>query len=232
MAVIGRIKGEQGVGGPQNAITPTTAVAFPILDEMQTYVVSGTTQTIPSIATTWGIQPGRTITFLGAAGCSIIFTNTPATATEGLMDLGVDHIKLRARDSFTIMQNEVGAWVCINYRRNPNSTATTGNALGATAVATGALTLPDQTDVFVMSAAAATTLSGIVTTKGICPGRRVLLQTAVDSANSVVLTNNAGSTTNGQFDVGAGDLTLAVTDSAWLMQGDDGVWRLIGTSNI
>lgn len=232
MSLIARMKNAFGSAPIVTATTPTTAVAFPLQDDRDVYALTGTV-TIPSLSTNQGVQPFREVTFIGAASAAVTFTHTATTTTAGLMNLGTDSIILKPKDVLKVCQYTDGSWFITQYLRNPKGTATTGNTLGTTAVATGALTLPDGGDKFVLTAAAACTLSGIVTTGGKAPGRIITIQCGIGSANSIVFTNNAGSTTDGQFNVGAGaNLTLGAGDTAQLMQGDDGVWRLINTANI
>lgn len=231
MAFLGRAKGQQGSTGLLNSIAPTTAVAFPITDELCTWVVTGTV-TIPSIATTFGTQPGREITFIGGASAAVTFTNTPATVTAGLMDLGVDDIKLQYKDTLKLMQLDDGSWVCINRTKAYKSTATTGNPLGTTLVTTAvALSIPDDNNFFQITAVGAATLPSLATTKNIAPGRIITFLVDTAAGGAITLTNNAASTTNGQFDLGAGDLVLGTTDVATLVQRNDGVWQLLSTSN-
>lgn len=231
MAYLGRAKGLQGSTGLLNSIAPTTAVAFPLLDELATYIVTGTV-TIPSIATTFGTQPGREITFVGGASAAVTFTNTPATTTAGLMDLGVDDIKLQYKDTMKLMQMDDGSWVCINRTKSYKSTATTGNALGTTLVTTAtALTIPDDNNVFFLTAAGAATLPSLTTTKNIAPGRVIIFYCDTGAGGAITLTNNAASTTNGQFDLGAADVVLGTTDSVMLVQRNDGVWGKIGSAD-
>lgn len=234
MAVVGRAKGQQGSTGLYTTITPTTAVAFPILDELATYIVGGTGLVIPSIATTFGTQPGRQITFIGDAGCSVTFTNTPATSTAGLMDLGVDDVLLQAKDTISLMQMADGSWTCINRTRAFKATATTGNDPGTTLVTTAtALAIPDDRNVFFIKAAGAATLPGLTTTKNIAPGRVITLVCDTSAGGAITLTNDGGgaTTTNGKFELGAADVVLGTTDSVQLVQRADGVWQKIGSAD-
>lgn len=58
----------------------------------------------------------------------------------------------------------------------------------------------------------------------IMPGRIVTFEGAATVGTDVVFTNNAASTTAGQMDLGAADVTLSSTDVLKLKQRTDGVW--------
>jgi hypothetical protein len=79
-------------------------------------------------------------------------------------------------------------------------------------------TVPDDASILKLSGAV--TIPSMVVNRDDW-GKRYL--DVYSATGSIVLTNNAGSTTAGQFDVGTGDLTLGATDMVRLFVRDDGV---------
>lgn len=72
-----------------------------------------------------------------------------------------------------------------------------------------ALRIPDPASVILLSGSGTPTIATFVN-PAFARGRLVLLYN--NSAVNIVVTNNAGTTTAGQFDLGAADITLGPTD--------------------
>lgn len=88
---------------------------------------------------------------------------------------------------------------------------------------TTALELPESSNLFFLNAAAGVTIATINATGRILVGRVIVL-VGVIGTGAVTLTNNAGTTTKGQIDAGAADLTVDDTDVVTLMQVANGTW--------
>ncbi len=86
-----------------------------------------------------------------------------------------------------------------------------------------ALELPSNRNVFELTAASTETLATINANLPIMPGRMIIIYGATASA-AITITNNAGTTTKGQIDAGAADLTIDNDDSAILLQRANGTW--------
>lgn len=98
-------------------------------------------------------------------------------------------------------------------------------AAGATA-----FNIPDHSNNFMVTAAGVVTIATINATGPIFPGRTIMLSGAVGTA-AVTLTNNAATTTKGQIDAGAADLTLDDDDIIILTQRRTGAWAEVVTTD-
>lgn len=79
------------------------------------------------------------------------------------------------------------------------------------------------------SGSSATTAATAIVAPRIIPGRRLTIVGTSETA-TVVITHNAGATTEGYFN-GAGNVTLANYDVLTLIQMPNGVWVQEGTQN-
>lgn len=93
------------------------------------------------------------------------------------------------------------------------------------ALASGATTinLPDNANTFLLNAAGTVTIATINSQQPILAGRTIML-IGLNGTAAVTLTNSAASTTKGQIDAGAADLTVDDTDVVVLVQYINGVW--------
>ena len=108
---------KSGVGASWQAQpTVASAAALYVNNNVTSVYISGDTA-VTSIATTF-IQPGRRLTFIGAASASVLFTNTNDTTTKGQMDLGGSDRTLGDNDVLTIEQRNDGSWVMILTTNN------------------------------------------------------------------------------------------------------------------
>jgi hypothetical protein len=95
---------------------------------------------------------------------------------------------------------------------------------------TTALELLESTNLFFLNAASAVTIGTINATGRILPGRQIVL-VGVIGTGAVTITNNAGTTTKGQIDAGAADLTVDDTDVVTLIQVANGTWLEVSSTD-
>lgn len=90
--------------------------------------------------------------------------------------------------------------------------------------------LPGDSNVFEWTAGATETIATINANRRIQGGRIIVVFGATASA-AVTVTNNAGTTTKGQIDAGAADITIDNDDTMVLVQRRNGTWVELASQN-
>lgn len=95
---------------------------------------------------------------------------------------------------------------------------------------TTALELVESSNLFFLSAAGTVTIGTINATGRILVGRTIVLVGASGTA-AITITNNASTTTKGQIDAGAADLTIDDQDVVTLIQVANGTWLEVSSTD-
>lgn len=90
--------------------------------------------------------------------------------------------------------------------------------------------IPEYANQFYLTAPSTVTIGTINANSRILPGRVVYLIGAASTA-AITLTNNAGTTTKGQIDAGAADLTVDDQDVVVLVQVVNGTWLEVSSAD-
>ena len=93
-----------------------------------------------------------------------------------------------------------------------------------------AIELPNHSCVFELTSSATETIATINANADIDYGRVIYIHGATATA-AITLTNNAGTTTKGQIDAGAGDITIDNDDTCSLLQRRNGTWIELSSQN-
>lgn len=217
MSTNARVNNEYGGDVPTQTVTLATGsnvLQIPANAAVIELAGSGT----PTIATfsVPSYSRGRRITLINASAVNIVVTTNNATTTAGQFDLGAADVTLAPADTLVFYIRNNGTGLLIS-KFSEATMARVDNAYGGgmavqtVTLATGAqaLTIPTNASVIELGGTGSPSLSTFTPSDAFL-GRTITLINA--SAVNIVVTNNAGTTTAGQFDVGATDLTLGPTD--------------------
>lgn len=115
MSALARLKQTQGGnGGDITTIASATTTVVP--DEQADFIISGSA-TITSLQAALATR-GRRVTFIGASGAAVVFTNSDDTTTANQMDLGGSDITLGANDVLELKLMAGGYWIRLYNTNN------------------------------------------------------------------------------------------------------------------
>ena len=212
MGIWSRNKTIMGGHGPLKTVASATTTNVP--DTVSAFYISGSA-TITSLVCTPSLRT-RHVTVIGASGASVTFTNTTGSTTANQMDLGGANIVLSAKDVLRLICNENGVWQLAGITYN--------NAVTHSLASATTTTVPDSSNVFVVTGTATiTTLTG-TTNAGY---RRVLF---IGGASAGVVFTNTDSPATGQMWLGGANRLLREQQTIELVLQPTGEWFIVSST--